>query len=204
VSDLANAMIKGVAPSGAHYYPAFPYGSYARTRPQDVADLKAYLDGLPPDATPNRPHEVPFPFNMRRGLGLWKRAFVSADPVFDVGQDPKLLRGQYLVETLGHCAQCHTSRNVAGGLRRGLWMGGAPNPDGRGRVPNITPHADGIGTWSSEEIADYLTTGFTPDYDVAGGSMADVVENLAKLPAADVAAIVAYLKAIPALAASAK
>ena len=43
VEDLANAMLKGVSPSGEHFYPAFPYTSYARMNPADIADLYAFL-----------------------------------------------------------------------------------------------------------------------------------------------------------------
>lgn len=193
VADLANAVIHGTSPQGSHYYPAFPYGSYNGMRLQDVADLHSYMMTLEASQTPSKPHDVGFPFNIRRSLGGWKLLFVSTDPV--VQEDS---RGRYLVETLGHCAECHTPRNMLGGLQRGLWLAGAPNPDGPGRVPNITPHADGIGAWSVEEIAEYLSSGFTPEFDSVGGAMVDVVENLSKLPEADRMAIAKYLKAIEA------
>ena len=191
--DLANAMIKGTSPEGTHYYPAFPYGSYARTSLQDIVDLKAYLDTLPADETANRPHDVGLPFSWRRVIGGWKFLFFRDDWKVAVTTDTEA-RGRYLVEGLGHCAECHTSRNMLGGLVRSQWMAGGPNPDGRGRVPNITPHDSGIGSWSDVDIAGYLSSGFTPSFDVAGGQMAEVVENLAKLPEVDRLAIVAYLK----------
>jgi mono/diheme cytochrome c family protein len=75
-------------------------------------------------------------------------------------------------------------------------LAGAPSPDGKGKVPNITPAKL---TWSDQEIFDYLTTGFTPEFDSVGGHMAHVVDNMAKLPEADVRAVVAYLKAVPAV-----
>lgn len=197
--DLANAMIKGVAPDGSHYYPAFPYVSYSKANIQDIVDLKSYLDTLPADATPNQPHQVGFPFNVRRLLGGWKFLFARSDFVIDVAQDPELERGRYLVEGLGHCAECHTGRNLLGGLSKGAWLAGGPNPDGKGKIPNITPHESGIAAWSRDEIVEYLTSGFTPEYDVAGGSMSDVVANLAQLPPEDREAITAYLMALPAL-----
>jgi mono/diheme cytochrome c family protein len=99
------------------------------------------------------------------------------------------------VEGPGHCAECHTPRDFAGGLDSARWMAGAPNPDGEGRIPNITPaRLD----WSEGDIAYYLESGFTPDYDSVGGSMTAVVANTAKLPPEDRAAIAAYLKAVPA------
>ena len=74
-------------------------------------------------------------------------------------------------------------------------MAGAPNPSGKGRIPNITP---GELDWSAEDIAYYLETGFTPEYDTAGGHMAEVVENSAKLAPEDRGAIAAYVKSLPA------
>jgi hypothetical protein len=85
-----------------------------------------------------------------------------------------------------------------GGLKTKLWLAGAPNPEGRGRIPNLTPHADGL-SWSADEIADTLKTGFTPDFDTLGGRMASVQEEISHLPIEELRAIGAYLKAIPAL-----
>ena len=80
-----------------------------------------------------------------------------------------------------------------GGLEKANWMEGAPNPSGKGRIPGITPgHLD----WSAEDIAYYLESGFTPDFDSAGGEMAEVVENMSQLSAEDRAAIAAYIKAL--------
>lgn len=195
VEDLANAMMKGVSPEGAHYYPAFPFTSYARMTPGDIADLHAYMMTLPVSADASLPHDLSFPFNIRRGLGLWKLLYLSADPVIAT-TDPEIERGRYLVEGPGHCGECHTPRDQIGGPEPARWLGGGPNPDGEGTIPNLTPAEGGLG-WSAGDIAEYLKSGFTPDYDVAGGSMADVVKNTAHLTDEDRAAIAAYLKALP-------
>lgn len=197
--DFANAMQRGVAPDGSHLYPSFPYASYARMAPQDVSDLWAFMQTLPAVDNDPGPHRLGFPFSVRRGVGLWKLLYAGDDgPVVDLGADDAVLaRGQYLVEGLGHCGECHTPRDFAGGLKKGSWLAGAPNPDGRGRIPNITPGGT-IADWSEADIAYYLESGFTPDFNSVGGSMADVQENMAKLPASDRDAIAAYLKAIPA------
>lgn len=191
VTDLANAMLHGTSPQGAHYYPAFPYTSYARAALQDVADLHAYVMTLPASAIPSLPHDVGFPFNIRRTLGGWKLLFAGSGWVTDV--PPEHERGRYLVEALGHCGECHTPRNALGGLDYDRWLQGAPDPSGKGRVPAITP--DRL-DWSARDIAAYLATGFTPEFDSAGGHMADVVQNMAHLPESDLAAIAAYLKAL--------
>ncbi|WP_299302876.1 cytochrome c [uncultured Litoreibacter sp.] len=192
-SDLASAVIKGTSPDGQHYFPAFPYASYAKMTPQDAVNLYAYMQTLPADATPSQPHDIGFPFNIRRTLGGWKMLFVSESWVLDT-DDPQLQRGRYLVEALGHCAECHTPRNALGGLQKDNWMQGAPDPSGKGRIPGVTPAILG---WSQADIAEYLNSGFTPEFDTAGGHMVEVVENTAQLTQEDREAIAAYLMALP-------
>ena len=193
--DFVNAMKHGVSPDGRHYYPAFPYTSYARIKIEDLLDLWAYMKSLPASPQANMPHAVGFPFSIRRGLGLWKRLYLDPAPVMQVGAD--LERGRYLVEGPGHCGECHTPRFAIGGPDLSRWLAGAPNPDGEGTIPNLTPAGGDIGSWSEADIAEYLKSGFTPDFDTAGGSMAEVVENTGLLSDEDRRAIARYLKAIP-------
>lgn len=192
--EFANALIAGVSPEGRHLYPSLPYTTYTRMAPQDVADLKTFIDTLPVSDTLSQPHELGFPFNIRRGLGLWKQLNLCPDWVVTDVATPQLQRGRYLVEALGHCAECHTPRNFIGGLDTSRWMQGAPNPSGKGVIPAIS--AEKL-DWSVEDIAYYLETGFTPDFDSAGGQMTKVVVSTAKLSSEDRKAIAAYLK-IPA------
>lgn len=190
-------MTEGVSPDGANYYPAFPYTSYTRMSDADLSDLWAFMQTLPASDRASEPHEIGFPFSMRFTLTFWKWLYLDDAPVITV--DAGLERGRYLVEGPGHCAECHTPRSVLGGLDTARWMGGAPNPDGKGRIPNITPGAGEFSGWSVEDIAYYLETGFTPDYDSVGGSMAAVVSNTARLTSEDRMAIARYLKALPAV-----
>lgn len=192
--DLHNAIRRGVSPSGAHYYPAFPYTTYVNATAQDVADLIAHLRTLPADATPSQPHEVSFPFNIRRSLGGWKLLFMAEGWTITGDLPADQARGRYLVEALGHCAECHTPRNALGGLDRNNWMRGAANPSGEGRIPSI--HPDDL-EWSAQDTAIYLNSGFTPDFDTAGGEMVDVIKNTSQLTDADRGAIAAYIKALP-------
>lgn len=194
--QFASAVTQGVSPEGAHLYPALPYGAYNKMAPQDVADLWAFMQTLPASATASQPHKVGFPFNIRRSLGIWKRMFVSYDWVIAGDLTPEQTRGRYIAEALAHCGECHTPRNALGGLQRDKWLSGAPNPNGKGRTPNITPAKL---SWSEDEIVEYLTTGFTPEFDSVGGHMAHVVENMAKLPESDRKAVAAYLKLVPAV-----
>nr|WP_234992209.1 cytochrome c [Roseisalinus antarcticus] len=195
-TEIMHAIHDGVSPTGAHYYPAFPYGSYNRAEPQDLADLVAFLRTLPPSDAASAPHEVSFPFSIRRAVGAWKLLFLSDEPILTDPATDQIARGRYLVEGLGHCGECHTPRNALGGLDHDNWLAGAENPGGEGRIPNITP---GALNWSEADIVAYLDSGFTPEFDVAGGEMADVVLNTAQLSDEDRAAIAAYLKAVPAI-----
>ncbi len=196
LADLGNALLHGVSPDGAHYYPALPYWSYERMELQDVADLYVFLKTLSPDATPSQPHKVGFPFSVRRLVGGWK--FLNMQPDFVIQGNLSLAeeRGRYISEALAHCGECHTPRDALGGLDTSRWLGGAPNPSGQGTIPNITP---GKLAWSEDEIVEYLTSGFTPEFDSVGGHMAHVVENMARLPEEDRRAVAAYLKKVPAV-----
>jgi mono/diheme cytochrome c family protein len=192
--DLANALTRGVSPEGEHYYPALPYASYAKMRLEDVADLHVYLQTLPADATPSETHELAFPFSRRETVGLWKILYLNEDWGLPGNLTPTADRGRYIAEALAHCAECHTPRTALGGLDVSRWMQGAPNPSGQGRIPDITSATLG---WSAGEIVQYLTTGFTPEFDSVGGHMAHVVDNMARLPEADRQAVAEYLLAVP-------
>lgn len=197
--DFANAMLRGVAPDGSHLYPAFPYPSYVRMKPSDIGDLYAFMRTLPQVSGKAAPNDIGFPFNIRRGLGLWKLLFLDPAPVIALEEaaGAEVAAGQYLVEGPGHCGECHTPRTLfgAGGSDKSRWLAGAPAAVGDGRVPNITPAKL---TWSAAEIASYLKDGFTPEFDTAGGEMVNVVKNIGHLSDEDRAAIAAYLKAVPA------
>ena len=198
LSDFANAMQRGVSPDGSHYYPAFPYASYARMKLEDVADLYAFMKTQAQVAGRAPDHQLGFPFNIRRGLGLWKLLHLSPEPVLALANvSDQAKAGQYLVEGPGHCGECHTARDLSGGIKKSEWLAGAVAAEGEGVVPNITPEGADAGTWSEGDIAEYLKTGFTPDFDSAGGAMAAVVKNTGRLSDDDRAAIAAYLKAVP-------
>ncbi|MEM1090742.1 MAG: cytochrome c [Pseudomonadota bacterium] len=197
--EFVNAMQRGVSPEGKHYYPVFPFASYARMEISDVLDLRAFLDTLPAVPGQAADHELKFPWSVRRGLGLWKLRYLSSEPVIAVAADDAAVqRGRELVEGAGHCGECHTPRDLLGGLQQEHWLAGAPDPEGKGRVPNITPASETLSDWSIDDLAYYFESGFTPDFDTAGGTMVAVQENLAQLEPADREAIAAYLKAIPA------
>ena len=196
--DFVNAMKRGVAPDGTYLYPAFPYPSYQRMTYEDLIDLKAYLDTLPAVNNKVPPSALRFPYSIRRALGLWDRLYVDGKSFTpDPNASAEINRGAYLVQGPGHCSECHSSRNLLGGIVKGTEFAGARGLEGKGHVPNITPSKDGIGDWSEEDIAYLLETGNLPDYDTIGEAMAPVQRNMAKLTPEDRDAIAAYIKSLP-------
>jgi len=196
-ADFVTAMWKGTSPHGRHLFPAFPYTSYARMQLDDVRDLFAYLKTLPPVTGRTRRHDLPFPFNIRRLVGLWKLLFFHETPA--TAESAKANRGAYLVNGPGHCAECHSPRNMLGGIVESERFAGGPTPDGKGWVPNITPAGlqRGDTPWSKKDIASYLADGMNPAGDFAGGGMADVIRNTSLLTDADRAAIAGYIYSLP-------
>ena len=195
-ADFVTAVTKGTSPQGAHYFPAFPYPSYQHARIEDIRDLFAYLKTLPPVTGKVRDHDVPFPLSIRRNVGIWKWLFMGDKPfVADTARPAQWNRGAYLVNGLGHCAECHSPRNFLGGIVNAQRFAGGPNPDGEGWVPNITQK--GLADWSAKDIGFFLETGEMPDGDSAGGSMVRVIKNMAHLAPGDRAAIAEYVKSLP-------
>jgi mono/diheme cytochrome c family protein len=199
-ADFVTAMEKGTSPAGTHYYPVFPYPSYQRMKPDDLRDLFAYLKTLPQVAGKARDHELPFPFKLRRLVGVWKFLFLDGRPFApDPVKSAQWNRGAYLVNGPSHCAECHSPRNLLGGIVAGERFAGGPDPEGGDSwVPNITQA--GIGKYSERDIERILESGDTPDGDSVGGAMTAVVSNTSKLPAEDRAAMADYVKSLPPVA----
>ncbi|MGN6115967.1 MAG: c-type cytochrome, partial [Nitrobacter sp.] len=132
-ADFVTALTKGTSPEGTHYFPALPYTSYQHANISDLRDLFAYLKTLPPVSGKVRDHDVPFPFNIRRNIGIWKLLFMDSKPlVHDAAKSAQWNRGAYLVNALGHCAECHSPRNFLGGIIAAQRFAGGPDPDGKG------------------------------------------------------------------------
>jgi len=195
-AEFVRAVMQGISPAGYHYFPAFPYTSYAQAKVEDIRDLFAYLKTLTPVPGKVRDHAVPFPFDIRRNIGIWKLLFMDGKPFMkDAARPAGWNRGAYLVNSLGHCAECHSPRNFLGGIVANKRFAGGPDPEGEGWVSNITQK--GIGDWSEKDIAYFLQTGELPEGDAAGGSMARVIKNTSQLGPEDRAAMAEYLKSLP-------
>lgn len=176
--QFAKAVRQGIGPDGTPYYPSFPYTFYADFSDQDIADLWAAFQTVPPVDEPAPENDVGFPFDQRWGLKLWRAAFFY-DPVTepDESRSNAWNRGKELVNGAAHCAACHTPRNFAG--RRDLsarFTGNAQLPGGS-KAPAIRPEDLAKNNWTVSNLAYALQTGITPSGDAFGGSMAEVVRE---------------------------
>ncbi len=191
-ADFVTAVTKGTSPAGQHLYPAFPYTSYQKAKIEDVRDLFAYIKTLPPVSSKTPPHDLKFPFDIRRLVGGLKFLFLDGKPfVPDPKQTPQWNRGAYLVNALGHCAECHTPRNALGGIVASQRFAGGLDFEDGGWVPNLTQK--GLKDMSEAELADFLKNGEL----FVGGSMVEVIRNTARLSDDDRAAMATYLKSLP-------
>ena len=198
-AEFVTAMTEGTASDGSHLYPAFPYPSYRHMRLGDVRDLFAYLKTLPPVAGRVRPHDLKFPFDIRRTVGLWKLLFLDGKGFTpDAKQSAEWNRGAYLVNGPGHCAECHSPRNALGAIVEGRKFDCGPSPTDQGGVPSI--RQDKLADWSVDDIVGTLTTGDTPDSDRVGGPMVEVVRSISQLSNADRHAMAVYIKSLSPLA----
>jgi mono/diheme cytochrome c family protein len=198
-ADFIRALREGKSPRGHDYFPVFPYPAYTKMTTQDLADLKAYLSTIAPSPKPSRAHEVGLPYSIRLTLMPWKWLnFDAGEYKPDASHDAKWNRGAYLVQALTHCGECHTPRNLLGGLERGQWLSGARMPVGDLIASNLTPDKTGLADWSMADIVDALETGALPQGGTLGGEMGEVVKNsTSPMRADDREAIAAYLKSLP-------
>jgi len=197
-ADFVRALREGRRPDGAHYFPAFPYPSFTIIADADLRDLWAYLRSLAPSSRASRPHELGFLFRWRFSIGVWKWLFFSPGAfVPDASRPAQLNRGEYLVRALGHCGECHTPRNFLGGPKQSRFLAGAKLDDDGG-APNLTPAR--MKKWDDAELKEFLASGLTPDGDVTGETMGEVIRNTtSQLTPGDLDAIVAYLRSLPPL-----
>jgi mono/diheme cytochrome c family protein len=196
--DFSHAVRDGIGKSGEHLYPAMPYTAYQRINDDDMHALYTYfMRGVKPVDKRAPSTDLPFPFNIRASMIMWNLLF-SPDPLpATIGAlTDEEKRGEYLANALAHCGTCHTPRNVAmaavgsqsfAGGQVGSWI-----------APNITPDAkSGVGSWSDQELADYLKTGRAVGRAQAAGPMAEAVEHsFQHLDDADIHAIVAYMRKV--------
>jgi len=196
-AEFARAMRLGVGLHGEDLYPAFPYTSYALLTSDDVLAIRAYLATLAPVALRAPANALAFPFNQRYIMRGWKLLFLDGkrfkpDPARDVAWN----RGAYLVNGLAHCSECHTPRNLMFARKQNEALSGGV-VDGW-KAWNITPDKEtGIGLWTDAQLVSYLSAGYASGHGAASASMRQAIDlSLSQLPAADIKAIVTYLRTV--------
>jgi len=196
-ADFWRAMHYGKSRDGRRLYPAFPYPNYTRVHRADSDAIFAYLQSLPPVASPPRPATVRFPYSTQLAQLVWRALYFRPGEQREEPQrSAEWNRGAYLVEGLGHCNACHTARTWLGGTDAAAdYSGGSIPLTGWDALPlgfDVAPTDE-----HAAELVQLLKAG-TSRRDVTTGPMAEVVfHSLQHLADADVAAMVAYLRTLP-------
>ena len=201
------AMREGISRDGHHLYPAFPYTSFTRTTDEDLTALYGWLMSQEPvrQATPET--KLAFPFSLRPLMAFWNALYLTPGPdakpaQTEVERSPAWLRGEYLVNGLGHCSACHTSRDALGGERSGLAYLSGATVDGW-LAPALNARSPSPVAWTETAFYDYLRNGHSAEHGSASGPMAPVIRQLAQVPDTDIAAMAHYLASFQEQSASA-
>ncbi|MBJ3786721.1 c-type cytochrome [Devosia sediminis] len=176
VQQFSDAMSNGMGPQG-HLYPTFPYENYTLMSDQEIVDLYAALMATEPVPTPAAASDIPFPFNIRLAMAGWQNLFFRParfEP--EAGRDEIYNRGKYLAYGPAHCVACHTPRNALGALEWDQALTGSPGGTG-GRAPALAAAALTDEGYDVPTLVQTLKDGFTPGFDVLGGSMAEVITD---------------------------
>lgn len=197
-AEFVNAVQRGISPEGENLIPAFPYTSYARMKTSDVLDIKAYLDSLPPVVAPEKEAQIPAPWLLRKGVGIWKHlGFDTAQWQPDASKSAEWNRGAYIANGAGHCNECHTPRNLFMAFDWSKQFQGGPHPGGEGKVPSLH---DLIGRGKYTDASDLATAfqnGEMMGYEhMSSGGMGEVQSNLSKLAESDVKAVADYISSL--------
>jgi mono/diheme cytochrome c family protein len=202
--QIIAAIRLGRRPNGERLIPVHPFTVFNGMAEEDLKSLVAYLRTLRPVNRSNQPRRITVPFFETVFLPAWLAAFAPRETPPPMAPTTGLARGEYLVRAVAHCGECHTPRTLTQATDNARFLAGNPKGPEGAETANITPDPEtGLGTWSVEEIADYLSTGNRPDGDVAGSLMMEVIQGTTAgykdMSRADVTAIAHYLKTIPAV-----
>ncbi len=203
LADFRGALIDGVSKDGKFLYPAMPYENYRNLSEKDIVALYDYFMH---DVTPvrNEPQKtaLSFPFNQRWGIRLWNWVNLGKagfHPEAAVANDPKLARGAYIAQVLGHCGACHSPRNLM------MAQAGKTSEDAKflagGEIagwsaPDLRGPTSKAQIWSADELKMYLLSGRNAHSAVAGEMSLAVRDSLQYMTDEDANDLVAYIRAI--------
>lgn len=191
-ADFLNAVLNGVGKDGRHLYPVMPYTSYAGMKPEDVLDIKAYIETLPKSDKKVEAHKLSFPYNLSATISFWKRGNFDTSS-YQPDDGSQLSRGRYLVENVGACGECHTPRTMDFGLDKSR-----PFEGEKGLTGSVAPPLTKARLASVDE--DKFIKGTLVEGKKLNGSpisdpvMKKFVAGTAKMSEEDRRAILAYLK----------
>lgn len=197
-ADFRRALHTGVNKRGQDMYPTMPFDFYTKVTRADVDAIFDYLRTVKPVRNAVDVNQLHFPFNQRWTMAVWRELYFTEGAYRpDPARSASWNRGGYLVEGLGHCSDCHSPRNLLGGIEKSKDFSGAVI-DGWFALDLTSDISTGLGAWSADEIATYLKTGVARDKTTTLGPMAEVIRNsLSYLTDADLKAIGEYLKSLP-------
>lgn len=160
--DFRLAVRDGITPGGRHLYPAMPYNSYHLMTDEDLDDIYAYLMTRPAIDAPTPENDLPFPFNQRFLMIGWNLLFQNKDPLpaVSTGDSELWIRGRYMTDVMGHCAECHTPRGMFGQMDLDKPLKGGTL--GRFKAADITPDGLADRGWTPEHLSQFLGTGNAP------------------------------------------
>ncbi len=205
LADFDKAVRHGIGSHG-YLYPGMPYPAYTKISDEDVVNLWAYIQTIPAIHNEVVENQLPFPFNQRWLLAGWNLLFfkdarftATNDQSIDIARNDLVSseRGQYLVDSMGHCGTCHTPKNLFGADHHSQYLQGEELQGWF--ASNLTSNThNGLGKWSEADIMDYLHTGSNAR-EVASGPMTEAVrDSLQYLTESDLQSIAVYLKSLPA------
>jgi mono/diheme cytochrome c family protein len=199
VAHFRRALHEGRSRDGHLLYPVFPYTHTTRVTGTDADALFDYLRSLPPVNRPNRQHRLRWPYNTQAALAVWRMLYFRPEKFEeDRSRTPEWNRGAYLVQGLGHCGACHTSRNALGGTRDALDLSGGLIPMQNWYAPSLAAANEaGVADWPVQDIVQLLSTGTSPRATVVGPMAEVVLHSMQYLEPGDIRAIAVYLKGLP-------
>jgi cytochrome c553 len=195
--DLRRALRSNVRPDGSEIS-SRPHRGFGWLADPDITAITAYLRSLPP--TENKVSERRLSFIDRNTSGFFESRLEVRGYIPAIAPQFKAEYGEYLVDNVARCGSCHAKPD-GWFSSEGYLAGGAEfSYYGESKIaPNITMSTSaGIGSWSEEELLNYLRTGKTPagrDVD----SRFCPVGFYARAPIDQLQSVVAYLRTVPAV-----